>query len=337
MNKLRDCLIARLRERLPALARHLYPDGKKEGASWRVGSLDINLRTGWWGDWDGSTPHMSRNLVDLWIYATGTPFKTALTEISAWLGLSESEIEPFRINQQTEPKPKPKLRLPPLARPNDTELQQLCALRSIPMDGLAIAVKRSFLWTYTDPREHVRAWLITDSARKNAVGRRLDGRPWESIGGKKSKTIYGSWGEWPIGLPEAAAYPAIGLVEGGPDFLALIAHAQALGLQDKVTPICMAGAQMSIPQSVLPLFRDKKVQIFVDDDKAGREAAKRWVTQLRPVVAILSRYYFDGLLQTDGTPVKDLNDLCRLCPGQINTKAFRELLEFGRSKWPAEF
>jgi hypothetical protein len=328
MSKLRDELCARLRERLPALASYLYPDGKKVGASWRVGSLDINLRTGWWGDWDGSTQHMNRNLVDLWIYATGTPYKTALAHITAWLGLPESEIEPIRINHQTQTESKRKLVLPPLARPNDSELQQLSASRSIHLEALAIALDRGFLWTYTDPVERVRAWLITDSARKSAVGRRLDGHPWESIGGKKSKTLRGSWAHWPIGLPEASAYPAIGLVEGSPDFLSLIAHARLLGLQDKVAPVCMSGAQMTIPQSVLSLFRDKKVQIFVDDDKAGRAAAKRWSNQLRPVVATLDRYYFDGLLQADGAPVKDLNDLCRLAPDQINTKAFRELLEF---------
>jgi hypothetical protein len=328
MSKVRDELCARLRERLSSVASHLYPDGKKAGPSWRVGSLDINLRTGWWGDWDGSTPHMSRNLVDLWIYATGTPYKTALADITAWLGLPESALQPIRINQETQTEPKRKLLLPPLARPSDLELRQLSVLRSIPLEALTIAVDRGFLWTYTDPVEQVRAWLITDSARKSAVGRRLDGCPWQSIGGKKSKTLRGSWAHWPIGLPEAASCPAIGLVEGSPDFLAFFAHAQALGLQDKVAPVCMAGAQMTIPQSVLPRFREKKVQIFVDDDKAGRVAARRWSTQLRPVVATLDRYYFDGLLQADGAPVKDLNDLCRLSPDQMNTKAFRELLEF---------
>jgi hypothetical protein len=325
MSKLRDELVARLRERLPALARYLYPDGKKAGGSWRVGSFDINLRTGFWGDFDGSTDHMSRNLIDLWIYATGCTFKTAIAEITNWLGLPESELEPIRINHQTQTESKRKLVLPPLARPNKSELGQLSASRSIPVEALAIAVDRGFLWTYTDPRERVRAWLITDKERKSAVGRRLDRCPWKSIGGKKSKTLRGSWAHWPIGLPEAAAYPAIGLVEGSPDFLSLIAHAQALGLQDKVAPVCMAGAKMSIPPSALPRFRDKKIQIFVHDDEVGISAAKRWEAQLSQVAPVLYEYSFEGLFQVNGRPVEDLNDLCRLDP--LSQAAHREALD----------
>jgi hypothetical protein len=32
----------------------------------------------------------------------------------------------------------------------------------------------------------------------------------------KSKNVYGSQGNWPLGILEAEAYPAIGLVEGAP-------------------------------------------------------------------------------------------------------------------------
>jgi len=144
VSNLRDELVARLRERLPSVARHLYPGGKKAGASWRVGSLDVNLRTGWWGDWDGSTPSMSRNLVDLWIYATGVPYKTALADITSWLGLPESEIEPVRFSRPADIEPKRKLVLPTLARPNKSELQQLSILRSIPIEALAIVVGLGF-------------------------------------------------------------------------------------------------------------------------------------------------------------------------------------------------
>jgi hypothetical protein len=66
----RDRLNALLLQRIESLVRYLYPDGRREGHSWRVGSFDINLRTGLWGDWDGSTDSMSRNLFDLWMYAT---------------------------------------------------------------------------------------------------------------------------------------------------------------------------------------------------------------------------------------------------------------------------
>jgi twinkle protein len=160
MSKLRDELNVRLRERLSALASYLYPNGKKLGASWRVGSLDINLRTGWWGDWDGSTQHMSRNLLDLWIYATGTPYKTATREITNWLGLPDNELPTNVSVGFTTPQPERKLLFPLLERPTRNELNALSLSRSISVEALLVAVERGFLWTYTDPAEKVRAWLI---------------------------------------------------------------------------------------------------------------------------------------------------------------------------------
>jgi len=191
-------------------------------------------------------------------------------------------------------------------------------------------VRRGFLWSYTDPIERVRAWLLTDSARKSAVGRRLDGRPWDAIGGKKSKTLKGSWGHWPIGIIEAQACPSIGIVEGTPDFLALFAQALASGVADRVAPVCMAGAQMSIPQSVLPRFSGKRIRIFPHDDKAGYAAACRWSKQLYAVDAVVDGYSVDGLVQINGFPVEDLNDLCRIDPesATLNREALSQLLDF---------
>src|SRR5260370_42433849 len=74
----KDRLNALLLERIKSIVQHLYPEGHKEGRAWRVGSMDINLRTGMWGDWDGSTESMSRNLIDLWIHARGVNFVTAV-------------------------------------------------------------------------------------------------------------------------------------------------------------------------------------------------------------------------------------------------------------------
>jgi hypothetical protein len=76
---------AMLLARIESLAQYLFPDAEKKQRSWRVGSLDINLRTGMWGDWDGGTESMSRNLIDLWIYATHSNFVTAISEIRNWL------------------------------------------------------------------------------------------------------------------------------------------------------------------------------------------------------------------------------------------------------------
>lgn len=334
MKHSRDILNARLLERIESLAAYLFPEGKKVGHSWRLGSLDINLRTGMWGDWDGTTESMSRNLVDLWIHATHVDFKTAISEITRWLGIPETASHPSsqgRITRSCEPEQEKRLVLPHLNKPRRSELHELSARRLIPIEALEIAVNRGFLWAYTDHYEKVRAWLLTDSARKSAVGRRLDGQPWQApwAKGAKSKSLKGSWGHWPIGIREARNFSAIGLVEGTPDFLALIAHALVFGGAERVAPVCMAGAQMSIPESALALFIGKRVRIFIHDDDAGKKAASRWWKQLRNI-ATIDTYTFDGLVQTDGRPVTDLNDMCNLDPGSREgyRKEVDELMDF---------
>lgn len=310
----RDLINDLLHEQVERLARYLYPQGKKIGASWRIGSMDINLRTGVWGDWDGSTDRMSRNLINLWIHANHSDFRTAIQDIERWLGVPESQW-PARPGPGSQPKQAKKLVLPLLEKPTAAELNALSTQRSLSVQALHIAVQREFLWTYTDPFEKVRAWLLTDSTRKLAVGRRLDGQVWRAAWAKdaKSKSLHGSLGNWPIGIKEAAGYPAIGLVEGTPDFLALIAHAWGKGMQDHVAPVCLAGAQMSIPKAALPFFIGKRVRIFVHADDAGIAAASRWYSQLKKDARV-DGYSFDGLTQIDGQPVTDLNDLCRIAP-----------------------
>ena len=150
--QLRDQLNARLLARIEALVRHLYPEGHKEGHSWRNGSFDINLKTGMWGDWDGETESMRRNLVDLWVYAAQCDFKTALEEITRWLGVPENELSSGTSVRDKEPEPSKKLILPLLEKPSSSELSRLSHQRSIAIEALQIAVERGFLWTYTDFR-----------------------------------------------------------------------------------------------------------------------------------------------------------------------------------------
>jgi hypothetical protein len=174
----RDRLNALLLQRIESLVRYLYPDGRREGHSWRVGSFDINLRTGLWGDWDGSTDSMSRNLFDLWMYATQHDFKTVLEEVQNWLGVPEEQQNVGTAVREKESEPAKNLVLPLLEKPTASELSSLSHQRSIALEPLQIAVARGFLWTYRDRAEKVRAWLLTDSARKLAIARRLDGIPW---------------------------------------------------------------------------------------------------------------------------------------------------------------
>src|SRR5262249_23595159 len=158
----------------------------------------------------------------------------------AWLGAPEGGESSKEAVWKKEPEPTRALVVPLLEKPTAIELASLSLQRSIALDALRIAVDRDFLWTYSDRAENVRPWLLTDSALKLAIARRLDGILWAN--GRKSKNLYGSWGHWPIGITEAANYPAIGLVEGTPDFLALIAQAWSSHVEDRVAPVCIAGA-----------------------------------------------------------------------------------------------
>jgi hypothetical protein len=56
------------------------------------------------------------------------------------------------------------------------------------------------------------------------------------------------------------------------------------------------------------MFTGKRVRIFGHDDDAGRAAVERWAAQLATVNADVDAFRFAGLVQTDGKPVKDLND-----------------------------
>jgi hypothetical protein len=85
-----------LRERIVELAQHLFPNGRREGVNWCVGSVEGELgksfkiciagpKAGLWGDFAEPEKH-SRNLLDLWMRARHADFKAALHQATEWLG-----------------------------------------------------------------------------------------------------------------------------------------------------------------------------------------------------------------------------------------------------------
>jgi hypothetical protein len=152
-----------------------------------------------------------------------------------------------------------------------------------------------------------RTWIVTDGQRKNAQARRLDGRIWERLD-KKAWTLPGSVASWPIGLREAVPYPAIALVEGGPDLLAALHLAWCAGREDRIAPVAILGASLVIPAPVLPLFAGKHVRLFAHLDKSGLKAERCWFQQLKNAGALVDRYNFGGFVTVDGKAVTDLND-----------------------------
>ena len=102
---------ALLRQRVPELARYLFPNGHREGNHWCVGDITgapgksfkiciAGQKAGLWGDFADSEKH-SRSLLDLWMKARNVDFKTALHEAAEWTGSSlhgpNSEPSPSKL------------------------------------------------------------------------------------------------------------------------------------------------------------------------------------------------------------------------------------------------
>jgi len=213
--------------------------------------------------------------------------------------------------------PEPKRKKPDLARlrlvhPSENEILSLGKLRHLSAAAVQEACGRGFLWC-CDSREG-RAWLLRDAAGWVAVARRIDGEAWNCIGGAKARLVRGSRAAWPLGIEESLSFPAIALVEGGPDFLAAFHFILEAGVSEDVAPVAMLGAGLSIDKEVMKFFTGKRVRIFIDDDEAGRLAFARWSGQLALVGCVVDGFNFSGLIRADGEPVKDLNDCTQLSP-----------------------
>lgn len=202
-----------------------------------------------------------------------------------------------------------KLELPPLGKLSPNELRELAKLRSVSVQACAAATDRAQLFG-ADWRGE-RCWLITDSARRCAQLRRLDGEKFRRRDGEgvKALTVRGSCASWPIGAPDAADAKRVLLCEGGGDFLAAYHFAEVEGVLADVQPVAMLGAAQRINADALQFFGGKQLRIFPHLDGAGAGAALRWETQLRAAGIDVHCFDLAGLALDNGAPVKDLNDL----------------------------
>jgi hypothetical protein len=198
--------------------------------------------------------------------------------------------------------------MPDLDRPTIKELSTIQLNRGLPLfAGLEMASKAGHLFCadMPDGEDTVRVWIITDSARRNAQARRMDGRLWGSIDAK-AKTLRGSEASWPIGAAEIGDKPLVAMCEGGPDFLTAYFLAWWHGRSAEVAPVAMLGAGQRIHAEALPLFKGKRVHIFPHQDDAGKRARGVWTEQLHCAGAA-SVHNFDC------SPDKDLNELIARC------------------------
>jgi hypothetical protein len=69
----------------------------------------------------------------------------------------------------------------------------------------------------------------------------------------------------------------------------------------------------------------------VHDDERGYPAALKWKGQLQNIALKVDRYAFDGWRQSDGEPVKDLNDLLRVDVDdwEQDRRTIESIMDFG--------
>ncbi len=197
-------------------------------------------------------------------------------------------------------------------------------LRGLSLEGVSLAAERGLLWC-ADSQEG-RAWVVSDSRRRNAQARRLDGQPWARIGGKKAWTLPGSEAAWPIGLREASSFPAIALVEGGPDLLAAFHLAWCDGVEERIAAVAMMGASNRIPEDALRY--SSPTSGFESFRTMTRRAAMPGSCGRAQLIAAgveVDGFSFAGLMRADGVPVQDLNDFAHVHPDQW--EAEREAIE----------
>lgn len=161
---------------------------------------------------------------------------------------------------------------PAMELPTDNELEAIATLRRLPLDGPHWASMDGVLRMANV--EGQRCFIIRSTCGKNAQARRLDGQP---LGDNlKAKTLAGSIATLPVGNYHDRRWPAVAVVEGGPDVLAAYAAIHKLGLLDTVAVAGMLGAAMRPPYGALATMAGRRVRIFQHNDEAGQKAADSW-------------------------------------------------------------
>lgn len=248
----------------------------------------------------------------------------AAREFIALAGVGNREVSlaspPRRPIEQKVMAPRERPRMPDLRPPSRADLDRLAELRGLGAAGLYRAARGGFLhiakWVGHE------CWVVTDAMRWVCQFRRMDGGLFQrgTEGGEFKAWTHGKGNAaWPVGIVEAGNQPNVVIVEGGADLLAAWHFIEVEATFTSCAAVGIFGASQRIPTDALPLFTGKRVRIFAhadepreDGTRPGWEAAARWEQQLAKAGAIVTTFDLSGLRQSDGKPVKDLNDVARM-------------------------
>jgi hypothetical protein len=199
--------------------------------------------------------------------------------------------------------------------PTLEEKETIATLRNLPVEGPQWAAIDAALRVATVDGE--RCWIIRSTCGKNAQARRLDG---QKLGDLKAKTLPGAVATLPIGNYHDTRWPAVALVEGGPDVLAAYAAIYRLGLLDTVAVCGMLGASMRPPFGAVATMRGRRVRIFAHNDPAGQKAADSWARIIHNAGGTVD-------IWTPAQAGADLNDIFHLPEAEV-TAALAEAFDF---------
>lgn len=242
------------------------------------------------------------DVLDFFAAAKGLPLADAIRELRGQSPSTNRTFRPPTKARERLSNPRRSITLPKMDRGSYREIQTLQRSRRLPINaGIEVLIRQGLLG-FTEHQGH-RAWILTDSARKCAQIRRLDGQPIETKGGTtKAKTLPGSIASWPVGVADLGDAENVVLCEGGPD---LIAAVTAWFLADAPRGwgfVSMLGASQSIDREAVANLCGRRIIIAAHHDIAGWKAARQWARTLRA----------DGITSTVWLPPKqgmDLNDI----------------------------
>lgn len=229
---------------------------------------------------------------------------------------------PAPKTDDTDEKRRRRAAWPAMELPTEEELEAVATLRRLPVEGPQWAAIDGTLRIATMDGE--RCWIVRSTCGKNAQARQLDGQPFQDgslrLQPLKAKTLAGSIATLPVGNYHDTRWPAVALVEGGPDVLAAYAGIYRLGLLDTVAVCGMLGASMRPPFGAVATMKGRRVRIFQHNDEAGQKAADGWARLIHNAGGTVDIW----APEQEGA---DLNDIFHLPEAEVSA-ALAEAFDF---------
>lgn len=254
-------LAQRLAQRAEDVARHLLPEGRKQGAEWLAGSVGgeagkslgvrvAGTKAGVWADF--SCPEHSGDLLDLWMAVRGMPLPDAMAESARFVGI---ELE--RSQPRTFPLPK----RPAVEAPKDDVLAWLTVTRRISDE----AIKAYRVGAHG---EHVVFPHLRNGTLANFKLRSIrDKRDMKTAAGCEQML----WG-WQAVDPKARS---IVLAEGELDAMSLWDYGRPA-----LSVFSGAGNLAWLENEYDNLARFDDIYLCMDDDEAGRAGTEKLLERL---------------------------------------------------------